>query len=919
MERILDPLWEETNAEEPAPYLQHLADNRITLDVVPNGCRFFLQLTNDPRCHLELVEFLRLNTNDVLIPQALNVLPRYTGLKSLVLKGGHDFDENGKTKSGLLSSLPSELCSLSNLQHLDLSFNSLTELPLCVTSLSCLSSLLLCYNQIRTLPDTISNLRNLELLSIMSNQLAVLPGEIGQLGKLKTLDLSENKLACLPEDIAGLQECTELDLSGNCLTELPETMCQLVSLQQLHLHSNLLVSVPVGLAVLPSLKCLDLKNNQLRYVPEEIMNCPCVRLQGNPIGVAEPTPSTDDHVPVLKSKEIYLSSEDKSFLVTPDGGRVFLPLGPQFCFPLGAVSSNVTIYFRILPPDQEHVKLGHHDVLLSYTLELQPHDIQFNQDVEICIPYFVKRSMRKRKVGKIIADIVAEDSLDVPNILVTPRTLRKREVVIRTYSGENWTDLATTICTKRNLAICRVPHFSWFFVVSRLVKDQCQVPKDGEVLFSSVDQNIRIDFPPGATEETRTISMQVLPVSTADLQRITGDSQSTTSPLLCLSQSSSDNFLCPVKIQLPLPTGVTGDTLDRSRLVLLHGDPQAQNWTDITSQVVFEITHIYARFQVDHFSWYWLWYTTKTYIGEMAKNVYTRLRMYQVNFVALQRKRDPEQVLLQCVPKQKVDTTMKKLKDRYKGPEPSDMVEIVEGEQFFAEFEQGLQLHSERPDCVNGKIVFVFYSRMKNIKEVYMTSQADRKEKDVKGQVSFYRGSVPAGLPKEATKHRKGPNSHWMATLPLKLPKLKLQYGENEMGKNGQSLPPLNLGNAETGYLTETNLSSIARRIGHEWKTIGRNLGLSTGELDRISYNKRDNLDEQIFDMLFSWARKIYDQQDCVQRLIEAMQESGRQDIAEEIEAVIKLGKQKYEQSILRLGLDQGNSSEDSAIAMSQS
>jgi len=51
---------------------------------------------------------------------------------------------------------------------------------------------------------------------------------------------------------------------------------------------------------------------------------------------------------------------------------------------------------------------------------------------------------------------------------------------------------------------------------------------------------------------------------------------------------------------------------------------------------------------------YWLWYTTKTYIGGIAKKVYERLRMYQVNFIALQRKKDPEQVLLQCVPKHKV-------------------------------------------------------------------------------------------------------------------------------------------------------------------------------------------------------------------------------------------------------------------------
>lgn len=65
---------------------------------------------------------------------------------------------------------------------------------------------------------------------------------------------------------------------------------------------------------------------------------------------------------------------------------------------------------------------------------------------------------------------------------------------------------------------------------------------------------------------------------------------------------------------------------------------------------------------------YWLWYTTKTYVGGIAKKVYERLRMYQVNFIALQRKRDPEQVLLQCVPKHKVWSVLHYLAPELPGP-----------------------------------------------------------------------------------------------------------------------------------------------------------------------------------------------------------------------------------------------------------
>lgn len=47
--------------------------------------------------------------------------------------------------------------------------------------------------------------------------------------------------------------------------------------------------------------------------------------------------------------------------------------------------------------------------------------------------------------------------------------------------------------------------------------------------------------------------------------------------------------------------------------------------------------------------------------------------------------------VLCCHPCQ-VDPVLKKLQDRYRGPEPSDMVEMFEGEQFFAAFEGGISI-----------------------------------------------------------------------------------------------------------------------------------------------------------------------------------------------------------------------------------
>lgn len=66
-------------------------------------------------------------------------------------------------------------------------------------------------------------------------------------------------------------------------------------------------------------------------------------------------------------------------------------------------------------------------------------------------------------------------------------------------------------------------------------------------------------------------------------------------------------------------------------------------------------------------------------------------------------------------------------------------------------------------------------------------------------------------------------------------PVLLSQANENENPPH----PRLNLGDPESGYLTESNLLSISLQIGHDWRVIGINLGLSYQELDRIQYKYR--------------------------------------------------------------------------------
>lgn len=48
------------------------------------------------------------------------------------------------------------------------------------------------------------------------------------------------------------------------------------------------------------------------------------------------------------------------------------------------------------------------------------------------------------------------------------------------------------------------------------------------------------------------------------------------------------------------------------------------------------------------------------------------------------------------------------------------MVEMFEGEEFFVVFECGIDVDVDCFDCVEGRICFVFYLYLKNVKEVYV-------------------------------------------------------------------------------------------------------------------------------------------------------------------------------------------------------
>jgi hypothetical protein len=126
-------------------------------------------------------------------------------------------------------------------------------------------------NRLTSLPSEIGKLVNLEKLWVYNNQLTSLPSAVCDgLVNLKELWVSRNQLTSLPPDIGKLVNLTELSVCINQLTSLPSEIGKLVNLKKLSVYNNQLTSLPSEIGLLRNLNYLGYFNNPVEYIPPQV-------------------------------------------------------------------------------------------------------------------------------------------------------------------------------------------------------------------------------------------------------------------------------------------------------------------------------------------------------------------------------------------------------------------------------------------------------------------------------------------------------------------------------------------------------------------------------------------------------------------------------------------------------------------------
>jgi Leucine-rich repeat (LRR) protein len=222
-----------------------------------------------------------------------------------------------------LTSFPQSVCTLAQLEVLDLSYNKIAHIPAELARLAHLRELNLSFNAIAKMERIENSL--LVKLNLSNNLLTDVPSGVAELHELHHLDLSYNVIASL-ENFSGVSELEWLSFAGNRIERVDfALLAHLDALKYLNVASNKsLARIDNADTAMPALSMLVLSSTAIEAVPQfnapqlktiRIPNTPAAQA-GKSLSIVEEhfkPPNLEEtqknHIAKLKGKDESISKE----------------------------------------------------------------------------------------------------------------------------------------------------------------------------------------------------------------------------------------------------------------------------------------------------------------------------------------------------------------------------------------------------------------------------------------------------------------------------------------------------------------------------------------------------------------------------------------------------------------------------------
>ncbi|KAL3597999.1 hypothetical protein D5086_009636 [Populus alba] len=286
---------------------------------------------------------------------------------------------------GLMGELSGDISSLSELEFLDLSYNTGLSgtLPASIVNLKKLKHLLLHDNNLTgSIPSTLGLVHTLEAVRFEGNSLTgPVPSNLNNLTNVTTLILSNNKFTGPVPNLTGMAYLCYLDLSNNIFdaSDFPVSFSNLRALKTLMMeNTGLEGQIPPTLFDLPGLQTLILRNNQLNgtldIATSSSSQLKVIDMRNNRISFYSETPEQRNNTNVIlvgnpvcertKATEHYCTDHQgiSSFLLPCISDQIFSP-SSRFSYPYTGVlffrppfleSKNATYYLRLVEEPLMH-------------------------------------------------------------------------------------------------------------------------------------------------------------------------------------------------------------------------------------------------------------------------------------------------------------------------------------------------------------------------------------------------------------------------------------------------------------------------------------------------------------------------------------------------------------------------------------
>ena len=381
--------------------------------------------------------------------------------------------------------------------------------------------------------------------------------------------------------------------------------------------------------------------------------------------------------------EYNLNSDVSELRINTSGAAHILPSGVKIVIPKGIACNKDKINCTISKKPNKF-KLNPTDQLLSSVVELTPHSATFSKSLRMSIPYHYNRCDKQNREIVMRVTYVPTNGLlkyeDLNSEMIN--TVKENA---KCFSGE---------------VVSFVSNLSTFGVICRLKEDHVVVENEQHInILSSVEPLTWLHFPQSSVINQTEVTITMLAINEADVKDIAKSDHCPVSNVLqvCVSPKNTV-FQTPVTVHLALPKSLACKPYDKDMLRLLTSSNESEDWRDITPEVKLRHTTVDISFQVDSFSKFWfVWKTLK--IG-VLKKVFRQTITYDVQFLVMQRKEQPSQVLAECIRADLAERRIKELiEEGYCKKSLFPVVQnFMEGEQFKVEVIGGIQVKSNNKE-----------------------------------------------------------------------------------------------------------------------------------------------------------------------------------------------------------------------------